>query len=420
MITMNPALKDFWETQKRYKVLYGGRSSSKTWDAAAQAIRLTSNLHLKFMCVRQFQANIKESVYTILVDTIERYGLTHEYSITDRSIKHKITGSEFIFLGLWRNIDEVKSTEGIDVLWIEEGHNLTEEQFEVLNPTIRKEGSEIWLIFNPSNRLAYSWKAFVEKPFPNSIVRKINYEENPFLSDTILGVIEEAKNGDKEKFEHIYLGYPTESSEMSLFKFKDVDRAMKRRVQPLGSTVLGLDVARYGDDSSSICKRTGLKVYPLLQRTKIGGDEVANWAVAAYNSMAADAITIDTIGAGGTVYDLVLRQVSFAIDGNNSMQATDPNRFHNKRAESYWKLAQSISKNLLDLPEDDVLAEELLATEYFFTPAGRIQIIEKKDIKKILGRSPDRADSLALTFFTDVFKSDPSERRNDTPPPNLY
>jgi len=423
MITMNPTLRSFWATQKRYKVLYGGRSSSKTWDAAAQAVKLTSNINLKIMCVRQFQANIKESVYTILVDTIERYGLTHEYSITDRSIKHKITGSEFIFLGLWRNIDEIKSTEAIDVLWIEEGHNLTKEQFEVLDPTIRKQGSEIWLIFNPSNRLAYSWKHFVENKLEDSIKRKINYDENPFLSDTIKRVIDNAKKTlPKEEFEHIYLGYPNESSEDSLFKYKEVMRAMERRVNPLGSKVIGADIGRDGDPSA-ICRRHGMKVYPILEFKK-KGKEMITVLTSNYNAWEADAITIDTIGVGGVVYDIVRYLVPFAIDGNNSFAADDNNRFKNKRAESYWTLAQDVKDGLIDLPDDDILAEELLATEYFINTSGQIQIIEKSkgknSIRAKIGRSPNRADALALTYFTQVFSSVTEDKGGEYVAPNLF
>ncbi len=420
--SMNPYMKEFWSITKRYKTLYGGRASSKTWDAALQAVRLSSNMTVKFMCVRQFQANIRESVYTILVDTIARCNLTDEYHITDRQITHKKTGSSFVFFGLWRNIDEVKSTEGIDILWIEEAHNLTKEQWEVLDPTIRKQGSQIWVIFNPSNRLAFTWKRFIENPMENSVSLKVNYTENPFISDTMLAVIAAAKKENYEDYEHIYLGFPNESSETALFTYKDLDRARNRRVKPEGAIVLGLDVARYGDDSSVITKKHGLKVFPLLQRTKLGGDEVANWGMACYNNMSADAIVVDTIGTGGTVYDLLVRQGVFAIDGNNAMQATDPDRYKNKRAESYWKLSQSIKKGLIELPDDDDLAEELLAIEYFFDTAGRIQILDKKKIKEVLGRSPDKADSVALTFFTDVFanQSKSDNYVGEVVAPNLY
>lgn len=418
--TMNPYLKDFWETQTRYKVLYGGRSSSKTWDAAAHAVRLSSNIKLKFMCVRQFQANIRESVYTIIIDTIERYNLTHEYHITDTTIIHKITGSSFIFKGLWRNIDEVKSTEGIDVLWIEEAHNLREDQFEILDPTIRKQGSEVWVIFNPGSRIDFSWKHFVENPLENSIVRKINYTENPFLSETMLKVIEAAKEKDPERFEHIYLGYPNEGSETALFAYKDIDRAMNRNASGSGSTVIGCDVARYGDDSTVLCIRSGLWVKSIIQKRKLSITETADWTNTVANISGADAVVVDTIGIGAGVHDILIRQGVFSIDGNFGFKAADNNTYYNKRAEAYFKLADAVKRGLA-LPKDDDLAAELLAIEYEFMETGKVKIQSKDKIKERLGRSPDKADALALTYFTDIhYKRDEKSIVNDFVAPNVF
>ncbi|EPO2685815.1 phage terminase large subunit, partial [Shigella flexneri] len=75
-----------------------------------------------------------------------------------------VTGSEFVFYGLWRNIEEIKSLEGIDVLWLEEAHALTEYQWKILEPTIRKEGSECWFIFNPGLVTDFVWRNFVVDP----------------------------------------------------------------------------------------------------------------------------------------------------------------------------------------------------------------------------------------------------------------
>lgn len=147
--TLNPVLKPFWRAQARIRVLHGGRSSSKSWDAAGFAIFLAQRYKVKFLCTRQFQNKIEESVYSLLKIQIERFGLRDEFDILRNKIIHKTTGSEFLFYGLWRHIDEIKSLEGVDVCWIEEAHNLTKDQWDILEPTIRKEGSQFWIIFNP-------------------------------------------------------------------------------------------------------------------------------------------------------------------------------------------------------------------------------------------------------------------------------
>jgi len=97
MATLNPHLRDFWTTKARNKVLYGGRASSKTYDAAGFAVFLAQKYKIRFLCTRQFQNRIAESVYTVIKTRIEHFGLTKDFTITNNRIVHNITGSEIIF-----------------------------------------------------------------------------------------------------------------------------------------------------------------------------------------------------------------------------------------------------------------------------------------------------------------------------------
>ena len=186
--TLNPALRDFWQTPARNRVLYGGRASSKSWDAAGVALHSAQAGPLKVMCVRQFQNKIDDSVYTLLKNRIDGFGFK-TFNVKRNTIDCTSNGSSFVFYGLWRHIEEIKSTEGIDILWIEEAHNLTKEQWEILEPTIRKEGSQVWIIFNPRLVTDFVYRRFIRETPPNTVVRKINYDENPFLSQTMLDII---------------------------------------------------------------------------------------------------------------------------------------------------------------------------------------------------------------------------------------
>ena len=115
-------------------MLYGGRSSSKSWGAAGFAIFLADHYPLRFLCTRQIQNKIEESVYALLKIQINRFGLRHRFRILDNKIINRHTGVEFIFYGLWRHIEEIKSLESVDVLWNEEAHAITEAQWEILEP----------------------------------------------------------------------------------------------------------------------------------------------------------------------------------------------------------------------------------------------------------------------------------------------
>jgi phage terminase large subunit len=406
---LNPKLKNFWRKKARLKILYGGRASSKTHDAGGMAVYLARHYTVKFLCTRQFQNRISESVYTVLKQKIEEAGWTDEFTITNNRIIHNTTKSEFIFLGLWRNIDEIKSLEGIDVCWLEEAHSVTKEQWDILEPTIRKEGSEIWLIFNPRLRTDFVYKNFVIDEQPNSIVQKINYTDNPFLSDTMLELIESKK--DDDDFRHIYLGEPKTSATNNLFNYEELEKAMDDTYiegWDSGVKVYGLDVARYGDDSTVFCERNGLVVEPLKVKTKQSTVEIASWITYEYNQSTPDAVVVDTVGLGAGVYDQLATAGVYSIDGNAGMKADD-DRYFNKRSEMYFNLKEAIKKGL-KLPKDDGLLEELMSITYTFNEKGQMRLESKDKIKETLGRSPDKSDAVALTFFTTIIPKQMEEQ----------
>lgn len=147
---MPDPFREIWRPH-RYKVFYGGRGSGKSW-AVAQALIVMSDLAcIRVLCCREIQNSIRDSSYQVLKDTAERHGIAGRFSFLESEIRHNVTGSRFIFKGLCRNEQSVKSTEGIDVCRVEEAQTVSEVSWEVLIPTIRKPGSEIWVTFNPLN-----------------------------------------------------------------------------------------------------------------------------------------------------------------------------------------------------------------------------------------------------------------------------
>ena len=410
----NPALREFWETQARYKVLYGGRASSKSWDAGIQAIKLARIMKLKFLCTRQFQSSIRESVYTLLTDTIYRMKIESEFTILHNTIRHNETGSEFVFFGLARNIAEVKSLENVSICWIEEAGLITKQQWDILMPTIRAEGSEIWTIFNPRHRNDFVFQRFVEHPHKDSIVRKINYDENPYLSQTMKRTIEEAKKEDYEEYEHVYLGIPREGDDKSLFTYDEIEQAMDNSLEAMklvdltGVFTYAVDVARYGNDSSVISKRKGFRIFDLEQLKGLNTMELANRVneKALAEPKPPHGIFVDTIGVGAGVRDKLDEIGRRTIEANVSMKADQTDLYYNKRAECYFLLRDFIRKGG-KIPNDPELKEELLAIRYIYNNTnGKILIQPKDEIKEILGRSPDKSDSVALHFFSSVSPTD--------------
>ena len=259
--SMNPYLADFWVADARNYVLHGGRASSKSWDCAAFCVFLAVNYKVRFLCTRQFQNKLSESVYTLIKGQAERFGLAHLFNFTKAGIEVPHTGSEFLFYGLARNIDEIKSLEDVDVLWIEEGQNLTPEQWEILEPTIRKEGSRVFIVFNPQFASDFVYKRFVTNPPPRTIVRQINHNNNPFLSKTMRDIIEAAKGEDYDSYLHVYEGVPKSDSDKVLIKRAwllacvDADKKLNRPGMRLGRKQIGFDVA---DDGRDLCANVAM------------------------------------------------------------------------------------------------------------------------------------------------------------------
>ena len=307
MFELNPALKDFWMEPARYKALYGGRASSKSHDAAGFSVFLTRIMKVKILCARQFQNKIEESVYTLIKNKIEQGGFYDEYTFTKSSIIHKRTGSEWIFYGIARNLNEIKSTEGVDILWLEEAQYLTEQHWDVIEPTIRKEGSQIWLIWNPDELMDFIYQRFVVSPPSDCVSRHINWDENPFLSNTMLKLIHDAYKEDKKKAEHIYGGIPKTGGDKSVinlaFILASIDAHLKIPNWPTdGKRRVGFDVADDGEDKNATTVCHG-NIIMYVDEWEGLEDELIKSTKRVYNLAKEQGaeITYDTIGVGASV-----------------------------------------------------------------------------------------------------------------------
>lgn len=202
----------------RYKIYYGGRGGAKSWALGTAGLIKGMERPLRFLCAREYQNSIADSVHKLLADLIQRNGWGGFYTVTKDRITG-INGTEFIFCGLHHNVQEIKSKEGIDVCWVEEAHNVSAESWKVLLPTIRKEGSEIWISFNP-NRADDPTYDFIVHPRPDSIIVKVNYDKNPFFPATLDAERRYMLETDPEAYKHIWLGECVTMTDALIFKDK--------------------------------------------------------------------------------------------------------------------------------------------------------------------------------------------------------
>lgn len=191
----------------RYKILHGGRGGGKSWGIANYLLTSAAQQPLRILCCREFQASIRESVHRLLAEMIREHGLEDRFDILDKSIRSREDGgSEFIFEGLRHNAGKIRSLEGIDKVWVEEAANVSKSSWEILIPTIRKDGSEIIVSFNPELETDETYERFVKHPPSNAVVMKVNYDDNPWFPEVLRLEMEDLKRRDPDAYQHVYLG----------------------------------------------------------------------------------------------------------------------------------------------------------------------------------------------------------------------
>jgi phage terminase large subunit len=151
------------------------------------------------------QNSIRDSVHRLLKDRIYALKLDALFTINRENIYSK-AGAEFIFKGLHHNISDIKSTEGIDICWVEEAEKVCDDSWTILIPTIRNPNSEIWVTFNPELEKSSTYQRFVIHPPDDCLSAEINYPDNDFFPEVLRLEMEYDKRVDFEKYEHIWMG----------------------------------------------------------------------------------------------------------------------------------------------------------------------------------------------------------------------
>jgi phage terminase large subunit len=208
-------LKGLFE-KSRYKVAYGGRGGAKSWGIARALLIKGAKDPMRILCAREFQTSIKDSVHKLLCDQIEALGLLGFYEITQNSIRGK-NGTEFAFVGLRNNVANIKSYEGVDVVWVEEAQTTSRLSWNILIPTIRKQGSEIWISFNPELETDETYQRFVLKPPADCIQIKINWSDNPWFPETLMLEKDALKARDLEAYNQVWEGLCRQSVDGAIF-----------------------------------------------------------------------------------------------------------------------------------------------------------------------------------------------------------
>lgn len=203
----------------RYKGAFGGRGSGKSHFFAELAVERSVMEKTDIVCVREIQKSLAQSVKKLIEVKIQSLGVESRFRVLQTHIESDL-GGVITFQGMQNHTAEsIKSLEGYDVALVEEAQSLSQRSLDLLRPTIRKPGSELWFAWNPnlsSDPVDVLLRG--ESPPPDSVVVKANYRDNPWLPDVLKAELAYDQKRDPDKFAHIWLGEYQRNSESRVFK----------------------------------------------------------------------------------------------------------------------------------------------------------------------------------------------------------
>lgn len=254
----------------RYKGAHGGRGSGKSHFYAESLIeRCIMYPGTRWACIREVQKSLEQSVKRLLEDKMDKLGVREMFGVKQYEI---VTpgGGIIIFQGMQNHTaDSIKSLEGFDGAWVEEAQSLSQRSLDLLRPTIRKEGSELWFSWNPNLETdPVDVLLRGEKLPPNSVVIEVNYTDNPWFPGVLRAEMEYDRSRDPDKYAHVWLGKYQQNSEARVFKNWKVEEFDS----PAGATYrLGADWGFAVDPSVLIrCYLDGRRLYVDYEAYMVG------------------------------------------------------------------------------------------------------------------------------------------------------
>ncbi len=209
----------------RYKVFYGGRGSGKSQSVARYLLLAGKEQKMRILCCREYQTSIKDSVKQLLEDLINEMEFESFYTVLNSEIKGA-NGTSFVFAGLHHNIANIKSMHDVKKCWVEEAQVVSSSSWDILIPTIRADDSEIILTLNPELEDDPTYQRFITDPPPNSVVIKVNYNNNPYFPNVLREEMELLKTKDHQKYLNVWEGQCKAAVEGAIFA-KEMQRAQE-------------------------------------------------------------------------------------------------------------------------------------------------------------------------------------------------
>ena len=392
----------------------GGRGAGKSEDVATYCGEEADTMYSKpilIVCGREILDSIDDSCKSLIESKLYDMGIIDNFKITNRDIVHKKYGNRIIFKGVGVNIRSIKSIHGANIFWGEEAQEFSFRTMELLPPSIRGTGAKMIFTWNPDLPSDPIEEYFRDKAPEGTLKFNVNYYDNRFFPEVLRRQKDKLKEIDFEAYEHVWLGHYKSASTRNLFPVRLVEESKNRLTidKREAKRILGVDIARFGDDSTVLKMRHGFdSTFPPVSHRGFDSNQVETSIKDYVLEHEVDTIVIDCTGGHGSgVFDHLLKfyqDTNVEVIEYNSSYSANDNSFKNARAECYVKFRDWMKEGG-KINKDVELVAELENTEYFYTKAkNQIQIEAKDKIKEKIKRSPDKSDAEAMTFFVDDTK----------------
>lgn len=228
VINLPPKLIPVFSGNARFRCAYGGRGSGKSFSFAKMtAVRGymhgASGKTGQILCAREFMNSLEDSAFLDVKRAIlSEPWLAEYYEVGEKFIRSKDGRIRYVFAGLSRNLDSIKSKADVIICWVDEAESVSEVAWRKLRPTVREAGSEVWVTWNPESPDSSTHRRYREAPPDNMRITEINWRDNPWWTDELEQErVDEMKNRP-DTYDHVYEGKFLTMTEAQVFAGKYV------------------------------------------------------------------------------------------------------------------------------------------------------------------------------------------------------
>ena len=297
------AFKPLFEPGLRYLGAHGGRGSGKSHHFAERIVdRMIEDPTIRAVCIREVQKSLRESAYRLIGDRIGALGVADRFRVLHDRIETP-QGGVVIFMGMQDHTAEsIKSLEGFRIAWVEEAQTLSEKSLELLRPTIRAPGSQMYFSWNPRNCMDAVDKFLRGDDVPeNAAVVQVNFDSNPWFPKELEAERLLDHRMRPDRYSHIWLGDYEPQAVGSIWTMRDINEGRQTEVpNDLSRILVAVDPAVSSHEHSD---EHGVMVVAASQSghgyvledgsTRGAPEQWARRAIALYDRYDADGIVIE-------------------------------------------------------------------------------------------------------------------------------